>query len=302
MSYVFCYGMITASTVYLLDKGFSYPMANTYAEVAEIFDSVGGEAVNTAIILSKLGVSTKLDGNWLNAKNAPKMLALLKPFGIDVSRLTIKEHSGTEEIVISDAETRTFFGNFVRFHAGEIQWNTPCEEDVIHCSMVAIDPYFKPHAEDLARLCIRYGKPFVTLDCRHDSCLARHAEALIISHELRDSEYKNIPAGELFALYQENCNGLVIFTSGSEPIKFGRKGKLPGTFVPFKIKPVDTTGAGDAFRGGIIYGLLQNWSDYNMVEFASAVSASVCLSIPHTLNALDLNGIMEFIENYRKHP
>jgi sugar/nucleoside kinase (ribokinase family) len=63
---------------------------------------------------------------------------------------------------------------------------------------------------------------------------------------------------------------------------------------------VDTTGAGDSFRSGIIYGLLNGWDDGKTVDFASAVAACVCLTMPHTLNAPGLDGVLKFIDEYGK--
>jgi sugar/nucleoside kinase (ribokinase family) len=39
---------------------------------------------------------------------------------------------------------------------------------------------------------------------------------------------------------------------------------------------IDTTGAGDAFRAGLCYGLVQNWSLQRTIRFASAVAACHC--------------------------
>ena len=39
----------------------------------------------------------------------------------------------------------------------------------------------------------------------------------------------------------------------------------------FKVEAVDTTGAGDVFHGGYIFGLLQGWGLERVVRFASAV-------------------------------
>jgi len=39
---------------------------------------------------------------------------------------------------------------------------------------------------------------------------------------------------------------------------------------------VDTTGAGDVFHGGYIYGLLQGWDIKKVVRFASAFAALKC--------------------------
>jgi ribokinase len=41
----------------------------------------------------------------------------------------------------------------------------------------------------------------------------------------------------------------------------------------FKMDAVDTTGCGDVFHGGYIYGLLQNWEIKQTVRFAAACAA-----------------------------
>ena len=44
----------------------------------------------------------------------------------------------------------------------------------------------------------------------------------------------------------------------------------------FKVKVVDGTGAGDVFRAGFIYGLLQKWPVPDMLRFANAAAALSC--------------------------
>ncbi|MBI1928057.1 hypothetical protein HYR99_27915 [Candidatus Poribacteria bacterium] len=50
-------------------------------------------------------------------------------------------------------------------------------------------------------------------------------------------------------------------------------------FPAFPVNVVDTTGAGDAFHGGFIYGLLHDWSVAETVRFASAVAALNCCAL-----------------------
>lgn len=50
-------------------------------------------------------------------------------------------------------------------------------------------------------------------------------------------------------------------------------------FSAFPVDVVDTTGAGDAFHGGFIYGLLQDWIPERTIQFASAVAAINCCSL-----------------------
>jgi len=44
----------------------------------------------------------------------------------------------------------------------------------------------------------------------------------------------------------------------------------------FSVDVLDTTGAGDVFHGGYIYGLLQNWELKEVARFASAFAALKC--------------------------
>ncbi len=284
------------STVYVLDKEFVFPRPNEYAEIAQSIFSIGGEAANSAIMLSKLGIKTKLDGNWLSEKNGKKIQKLLKSFDIDITRLTVKENYGTEEIVITDKNSRTVFGNYASFHRGEKQWNTPQETDIKEATFVSLDPYFRGESLLASELCVKNQKPYITLDCKYDDFIAQNAEAVIISHELRAQAYGGENMIDIFKNYQKNCKGLIIFTFGNEKLWYARRGQDINKFKPYKIKAVDTTGAGDSFRSGIIYGLLKSWDDRSIVDFASAVSACVCLTFPHTLNAPGLDGIIKFMD------
>ncbi len=47
----------------------------------------------------------------------------------------------------------------------------------------------------------------------------------------------------------------------------------------FRIEPVDTTGAGDIFHAGFIYGLLQGWPLQRQLDFACAAAALNCTAI-----------------------
>jgi sugar/nucleoside kinase (ribokinase family) len=45
------------------------------------------------------------------------------------------------------------------------------------------------------------------------------------------------------------------------------------------VKAVDTTGAGDAFMGGLSYGLLQGWDLQKVGIFANACAALCCMKV-----------------------
>jgi len=299
---VYLYGMISPSTVYVLREDFAFPKPNGYAEVGRVLPSIGGEAANSAIMLAKLGLRTKLDGNWIHSRNAEKVKGTLAGFGIDVSRLTVTETGGTEEIVIADGDSRTVFGNYAGFHAGPKQWNEPRAEDIAAASIVCLDPYFRTDSRLAAELCVAHSTPYVTLDSPYDDYVAQNAAAVVISHELRDQSYAGRDMRAVFGEYLGACRGLVIFTFGGDELWYARRGQPIVSDRPYAIEPVDTTGAGDSFRGAIAYGLLKGWADERTVDFASAVAACVCMSYPHALNAPGLDGVLAFIQQHRGDP
>src|SRR5262249_59514197 len=82
------------------------------------------------------------------------------------------------------------------------------------------------------------------------------------------------PADALRAMRAEH-DGLLIVTLGVRGAM-----ALDGTrlvHVPaFAIEPLDTTGAGDVFRGGFIYGYLSGWPLEETLRFANAAAAVSC--------------------------
>jgi sulfofructose kinase len=78
------------------------------------------------------------------------------------------------------------------------------------------------------------------------------------------------------AKLQKICQGTVVITSG---LKGSNGVEKDGAIVhqkAFKVKTIDTTGAGDAYHGAYIAGLLKGWNLKERLRFASAVAAIKC--------------------------
>jgi ribokinase len=71
-------------------------------------------------------------------------------------------------------------------------------------------------------------------------------------------------------------------------------------FPAFPIEVVDTTGAGDAFHGGFIYGLLQGWEVEEIVSFASAVGTLNCRSLGGRTALPSRAEVDDFIDQHRE--
>jgi sugar/nucleoside kinase (ribokinase family) len=292
---VYAYGVISSSTLHLLNLPF--PTSDGYAEIAQTLTMTGGEALNSSIVLSRLGISVLLDGNWIgDTVDGRRLLERINTYNIDTSRLTVKEgYEGVREIVFSDEHTRTIFGNYIDLLTTTRKWNIPRKEDVQLAQVVCVDPPFGDESVLVGQYATEAGIPFVSIDCTFDHCLATDAEVIIISGEFRNREYQKVELNGLFKEYQQRARGMVVFTVGGDRILYARKGENIKQLKPYPVKVIDSAGAGDSFRSGIVFGLLNKWSDEESIRYASAVAAMVCASFPGVLNSPRHAEVLSFI-------
>ncbi|MBP1468640.1 carbohydrate kinase family protein [Candidatus Chloroploca sp. M-50] len=293
---VYAYGVIASSELHLLSMAF--PSPDSYAEIVASHFMTGGEALNSAIVLSRLGVSVQLDGNWIGATSAgERLLATIARYGIDTQRLRVEPgFAGVREMVFSDERSRTIFGNYVDLLSTTRKWNIPRKDDLAKARLVCVDPPFQAESALVGAYAVELGVPFVSIDCPYDQALASTAAAVIISGEFRNRAYPQVALAELFDAYQQRAQGLVVFTVGDEAILYGRKGAPGKQLKPYAVNVIDSAGAGDSFRAGVIYGMLQQWSDDQTIQYAAAVAGMVCASFPGVLNSPTHAEVMHFMQ------
>jgi sugar/nucleoside kinase (ribokinase family) len=295
---VYAYGVIASSELHLLSTPF--PSPDAYAEIAETHFMTGGEALNSAIVLSRLGLTVQLDGNWIGATPAgERLLATIQRYGIDAGRLRVEQgFAGVREIVFSDERSRTIFGNYIDLLSTTRKWNIPEKADLARAQIVCVDPPFQAESALVGAYAVELGVPFVSIDCPYDQALASAAATVILSGEFRNRAYPQAELAELFAEYQQRAQGLVVFTVGNDAILYGRRGAPIRRFKPYPVQVIDSAGAGDSFRAGVIYGMLQQWNDDQIIQYAAAVAAMVCASFPGVLNSPTHAEVMQFMGDH----
>lgn len=209
----------------------------------------------------------------------------------------IRGYTGVREIVFSDEQSRTIFGNYADLLFTARKWNRPRKADIARAKIVSVDPPFQTESALVGNYATQLGIPFVSIDCSYKQALATEATVVIISGEFRQREYPEEQIENLFADYQRRAHGLVVFTVGDKEVLYGRRREECKRFRPYQVRVVDTAGAGDSFRAGIVYGLLQQWEDGQMIQYASAVAGLVCASFPGVLNSPTHKEVMGFIQS-----
>lgn len=294
MDFVYLYGMIMSTESFLL-KG-SFPAPDGYAEIKEKHHHIGGETGTAAAVLASLGLEVRLGGSHLGNGNRELIRNYFRENRVDLSELKDEDFSGIVDYVLIDSETRTCFGEWEKHFGREKPfYEPPCEESVKKAVCCGMDPFFC--AEESAALCRKYNKPFATIDCAYDSVMNRSCAINAVSHQYLESYYPDQSLEELFRLYTDQTEGLVIFTRGEKPLMYGRKGQPPKYFSPYRLNIVSTLGAGDSFKAGTVYALSRKMSDLDTVKYACAIAGTACTRFPISKSPPTLSEVEKLTES-----
>ena len=287
MSYeVYMHGQILGTHSFLLKGDFLKP--DEYSELSAKYFLPGGETGTAATVLASLGVSVKIDGTHIGTEVAPLLKDFYKEKSVDLSSLYFEpDYEGLMDYVVIAGLVRSPMGVFESLYqpGAKRRWSMPKEEDIVSCQVAAIDPFFLDATQAAAELCVKHKKPFVTIDCKHDTYLHQNCAINVVSKECTGSqEYCGKTPEEVYELLVENTGGLVIITAGEKEMLYGRKGQQVKRMKPFSVEVRSTLGAGDTFKAGCVYGLLYGMKDDELVRFASACSAIAISRFPLPLN------------------
>ncbi len=294
---IYMHGQILGTHSFLLKGEFLKP--DEYSEIKSKYFLPGGETGTAATVLSSLGATVKIDGTHIGTEVAPLLREFYKNKTVDLSSLYFDpDYEGLMDYVVIAGLVRSPMGVFQSLYekCAKKRWNMPKEEDIKNCKVAAIDPFFLEETQAAAELCVRHNKPFVTIDCRHDSYLHKHCAVNVVSKECTGSEqYRNKSVEEIYELLTDNTDGLVIITRGEKEMIYGRKGQPMKKMYPFSTQVKSTLGAGDTFKAGCVYGVLHGMSDDEIVRFASACSAIAISRFPLPLNPPTLEEVEKLL-------
>ena len=294
---IYMHGQILGTHSFLLKGEFLQP--DEYSEIKAKYFLPGGETGTAATVLSSLGATVKIDGTHIGTEVAPLLREFYKNKTVDLSSLYFDpDYEGLMDYVVIAGLVRSPMGVFQSLYedVAKKRWNMPKEEDIKNCKVAAIDPFFLEETQAAAELCVKHNKPFVTIDCRHESYLHKHCAVNVVSKECTGSEqYKDKSIEEIYELLTDNTDGLVIITRGEKEMLYGRKGQPMKRMTPFSVEVKSTLGAGDTFKAGCIYGLLHGMTDNEIVRFASACSAIAISRFPLPLNPPTLEEVKELL-------
>ena len=247
----------------------------------EINYYLGGKGANQAYALTRLGANTEMIGMVGNDNFGKAFIDTFKKAGTKVSNILVSDKIGTSLAVIQSnykAENKivVMHGANYEFSAKELK---KVESVLKNSDLVITQLELRPEIEEaIIKLCAKFKVP-VQLNPAPAYKLSKDIlskvtyitpndlELSILTGMKTDTiENAKKAVKKLLSLGPKN----VISTLGGNGAMIGdKKGirHIPG----FKVKVVDTVGAGDAFNGGFAYAISTGHKIDDAVRFANAV-------------------------------
>ena len=264
-----------------------YPVLGQDCLAAALSFHCGGVGANTAFALARLGAPVRLVGCIGNDWFGSFVRSQLASEGIDLSLVQKAERAptGFMFIAVSPDGQRTIFGS--RGANAEVPDAAKARQCLHGANAFHVMGYsfMSTLTEQLARQLIRTAKDtglHTSMDVGVFPSRTIPEKLLQLANEV-DVIFGN--AEEVTLLTREQDAGKAFAAmekSGAREmvLKLGSRGCLIRTsegltqVPPFSVRPVDTTGAGDAFTAAFLRARLEGWSNAECAVFANAAGAA----------------------------
>ncbi|MCX8117564.1 MAG: PfkB family carbohydrate kinase [Desulfobacterota bacterium] len=256
-----------------------FPEFNSKLKVLRFSKQGGGQVATAMVALARWGVKTKYIGKVGDDELGRYSLESIREEGVDVSSVTIEPGATNQvAVILIDAPSgeRTILWDRdekLMYRPGELKREEVCSGKILHLD---------GHDIEAALQCARWAKeekiPTVIDIDKVEPLTGELIETIdfVITSSRFPSLFTGVQDREKALLeLQKYTSGFLCATLGAE----GAMALIDGEIVYSKglsVEAIDTTGAGDVFHAGFIYGLLQNWEVEEILRFSNVVAGLKC--------------------------
>lgn len=273
---VLCYGTISMENVTRLP---CLPTPRRDAPALYEYDEPGGEALKVAIPLATWGLRVVVVGNYIGTDRKGEfiMKELARYPLIDtryIQQFPSVVTPFSRILVTPDGERSRIAYWYDQTPKGELS-----PEMMRQAKILSVDAYGHDERDRAAAVARALNRTVISADAIWPQYpLASLSDVVIISNAWLQTNFPGVYEYDHALELQQRGAGVVIVTDGPRPVLVVRADGSPFGVEPFEFDHViDTSGAGDLFKAGIIYGWLQpDWPLEYKVKFACAAAGLNC--------------------------
>lgn len=270
----------------------------------------GGDCLNVALGLSRLGVSVGFSGKVGTDMLGDYLAGVIADSGIDARGLRRSREAGTCAclVLINGKGDRSFFyrgGTNDLFGLEDIDLSLVAEAGVVHIGGTYLLPRLDgAGAASLLATAKSQGK-ITSMDVTWDTtgrwlsviepCLPHLSFFMPSIKEAEQIAGRKDPQG-IASFFQERGVGTTVIKLGERGCYVKPGGKDGFFSKAFRTDVVDTTGAGDSFVAGFLGGIVRGWALERCAAFASAVAALNIRKVGATAGVPTLAEACRFME------
>jgi len=278
---VVCFGALNMDKLYRVNR---IAREEEESVIMGFKESPGGSAANTAVGLARLGIKTGYIGKVSNDREGKLLLDNFKTEGVDTRGVMVSKE-GRSGVVIGFVDVKGERALYVNQSVNdtiefkEIDLEYARSAKILHLTSfedkpfkaqktlvktlpnikVSLDPGELYARKRLATLKPIIKRSFVVL-------LNENEIKLLTRKNYREGAKTLVNAGASIVAAKLGKGAKTLVNAGASIVaaKLGKRGcyvtdgKETHLIEPYKVKVVDTTGAGDAFCAGFLYGLIKN--------------------------------------------
>lgn len=287
-----------------------YPEAGGYAIVEHQFEQAGGTTANTCATLARLGIDVTIASSVGTDSEGDRCIQALEDVGCDVSLIArvADEPTDTGMILVSDAggtpeRTILWIKGAQPRHGDQLPVETLLDhrwlfldvnDDRLREFILSLPAHLSPRTQIVGAMTflVASGREIGMRHLlEHDVMFGNRRELIYLTGA--------IDLDDAIRRIQEQMSGnacrviyLTLGDRGSLAIRNDSVINAPA----FPVDVVDTTGAGDAFAGGALSGLLEGLDDENILRRGNATGALCCTALGSRAGLPDMATVQNMIE------
>ncbi len=275
----------------ILQKLLGSDSLDSALKTGKLQTAAGGSAANTVYGISQLGGRVGFCGKVANDRLGALYTAHMQQSGIVFDEKPVQGMTGTCVVLISDDAQRTMLTCLGI--SGEINYEDIDEELLKQSRFIYLEGYLF-ESECAAKTMLRAvavarkNGVKVALTASDASCVDRHRDILVqlIQNDV-DLLFANASEARALSGADNNdaalqvlsgwCEGVAV-TDGEHGSMVNFNGEIT-KIAPYIVSALDTTGAGDAYAAGLLYGIIRGHTVRESGMIASLFSAGVVAQI-----------------------